>query len=55
MTIFNEKVEKVVIVNKEGYRTLMPSVSMAKSYANGLWKGGVDRIEFTTVIKVEEE
>jgi hypothetical protein len=55
MTKFNEKVEKVVIVNKQGFKTLMPNLWMAQSYAKGLWKDSVDRIEVTTVYKVEED
>ncbi|UUV46096.1 hypothetical protein [Bacillus phage vB_BanS-Thrax1] len=42
---------KVVIVNKQGLRTVMPNVYVAKSYAEGLWKGEVDRIEVKQVYK----
>jgi hypothetical protein len=55
MTKFNEESEEIVIVSKSGARTLMPSLWMAKSYAKGIWKGSVDRIEIKTVIKVEDE
>lgn len=42
---------KVVIVNKEGQRTVMPNLYMANSYANGIWKGRIDRIEVVQVYK----
>ncbi|QIW89728.1 hypothetical protein PQE71_gp046 [Bacillus phage Izhevsk] len=44
---------KVIIVNKQGIRTLMPNLYMAKSYAEGLWKGEVDRIEVTQTYKFD--
>lgn len=55
MVKFEEKTEKVIIVNKRGHRTLMPDLWMAQSYAKDLWKGSVDRIEVTTVYKVVED
>ncbi|UGO50640.1 hypothetical protein PQE68_gp049 [Bacillus phage vB_BanS_Sophrita] len=44
---------EVVIVNKQGFITLMPNLYMAKSYAEGLWKGEVDRIEVKQVYKFD--
>jgi hypothetical protein len=55
MTKFEENVEEVIVVSKEGIRTVFPSIWYAKERATGFWKGEVDRIEVTTVIKVTEE
>jgi len=49
------EVEKVVIVSKNGVRTIMPSIQFAKDRVKGIWKGKVDRIEVTSVIKVENK
>jgi hypothetical protein len=42
---------KVVIVNKLGQRTIMPNLHIAQSYAEGIWKGHVDKIEVTQTYK----
>lgn len=45
---------KVVIVNKNGQKTIMPNLYIAKSYAEGIWKDYVDRIEVTQVYKIDK-
>jgi hypothetical protein len=54
MTSFTEKVEKVVVINKQGLRTVMPDLWTAQSYAKDSWKGKVAKIEVTTIYTVEE-
>ncbi|UUV46608.1 hypothetical protein [Bacillus phage vB_BanS-Thrax3] len=44
---------EVSIVNKQGFRTMMPNLYVAKSYAEGLWKGEVDRIEVKQIFKFD--
>jgi hypothetical protein len=48
-----EKVD-IVIVTKEGVRTMMPNMYLAESYVRGIWKGKVDRIEVTQTYKINE-
>lgn len=55
MVQFKEEINEVEIVSKSGVRTLMPSVGVAKDYAEGIWKGEVDKIEVKTVIQVKDK
>lgn len=53
MTELNKPEVNVIIVGKNGVRTDMPNLYVAKSYVDGIWKGEVDRIEVTQVYKID--
>lgn len=49
-----EKKETVVFISKQGVRTIMPSLAVAKERADGIWKEVAHKIEVTTVYKIKE-